>query len=158
MSDPDIEFLNNADLVDNDLKLAFMQKGITSAPDIAVPVYQFQMMNVLSSDEMGGINLRAGYTENIEQYRGNIGFTVFEEFRGQHYSARSCILLKPFMKSLGLKTIWLTCNSDNLASKKNLEYIGATNVETTRIADDSPYVEFYPPHARVKLRYKWEIQ
>ena len=130
---------------------------MASDPDTTVPVYKFKMVHTRLDVEMGEINLRAGYTENIELYRGNIGFTVYEGFRGDHLSGRSCLLLKPFIQSLELATIWLTCNLDNVASKKNLEHIGARYVDTTRVPDDSPYAAHYPAHARLKLRYRWDI-
>ncbi|MBF0546592.1 MAG: hypothetical protein HQM08_19255 [Candidatus Riflebacteria bacterium] len=154
---PGIDFINAAYLIDDDLKLAFIEKTYTSPPDLSVPVYKFRMESSFSGEEIGGINLRAGYTENIILFRGNIGFTVLEKFRGKHFSARSCILLKPIIKNLDLPTIWLTCNLDNNASRKNLEYIGATYVETIKIPENSPYLEFYPPEARIKMRFKWQI-
>jgi predicted acetyltransferase len=144
-------------LIDKDLRLILKESGLASGPDATVPVYKFKMAHIHSGVTMGEINLRAGYTENIELYRGNIGFTVYEGFRGDHLSGRSCLLLKPFIGSLGLETIWLTCNADNVASERNLVYIGAQYVDTTHVRDDSHYAAYYPVHARVKLRYRWDI-
>jgi hypothetical protein len=64
----EIEYLNKIKLVDDELQLAFIKKDQTSAPDNDIPVYRFQMINVHSLLEMGEINIRAGYTENIEFY------------------------------------------------------------------------------------------
>jgi tagatose 1,6-diphosphate aldolase len=153
----DIDYLNSAEMTDGELQLTLIEKVMTSKPDSEVPVYKFQMINTDSRQEMGEINLRAGFTENIEQYRGNIGFTVHEPYRGQHFAGRSCLLLRLFLNFLGLKVVWLTCNTDNIASKKTLEQIESTFVGTTEIGEHSPYVEFYPPKARIKLRYKWDL-
>jgi len=158
MKSQDIDYLNTAKLVDYELQLTFIEKDMTSAPDSDIPVYKFRMIHVATSEWMGEINLRAGFTENIEQYRGNIGFTVFESYRGHYFSARSCLLLKPFINFLGMSKIWLTCNIDNIASKKNIKRIGATYVGTTRVGEDSFYAEFYPSSARVKFRYEWDLQ
>jgi tagatose 1,6-diphosphate aldolase len=155
--EPNFDHKHTANLIDEELRLVFVEKHMASEPDTNVPVYRFRMTNELSTVEKGEINLRAGYTANIELYRGNIGFTVFENFRGHYLSGRSCLVLKPFIRSLGFETIWLTCNSDNLASKRNFEYIGALYVDTRSVPDDSPYAAFYPKHAREKLRYRWEI-
>jgi tagatose 1,6-diphosphate aldolase len=106
---------------------------------------------------MGEINLRAGYTENIELYRGNIGFSVYEGFRGNHLSGRSCLLLRPFIQSLGLEAVWLTCDLNNFASRRNLEYIGARYVDPRHVSDGSPNAAYYPVHARIKLRYWWKV-
>ncbi|ESQ14152.1 MAG TPA: hypothetical protein DIW77_16875 [Chromatiaceae bacterium] len=144
-------------MTDDDLQLTLIEKGMTSTPDSEVPVYKFRMINTDSGKEMGGINLRAGFTENIQQYRGNIGFTVYELYRGHHFAGRSCLLLRPFLNFLCLKIVWLTGNTGNIASKKTLEQIGSTCVGTTEIGEHSPYVEFYPPKARIKLRYRWVL-
>jgi predicted acetyltransferase len=154
----DLEFIKLTQFVDGDLTLRFIAKGQTSPPDKEIRCYQFEMVQTVSEETMGKINLRAGYTENIQYYRGNIGFTVFERFRGHHFSARSCLLLKPLIQFLKLHPIWLTCNADNYASQKNLEMIGAQYLETITMPADSPYITFYPPEARVKRRYQWEIR
>lgn len=157
MCSKDIDYLNKKLLIDKELRLTFSQKDYCSAPDDNIPVYTFKMTDINSSQEMGGINLRVGITENIELYRGNIGFTVFESFRGHHYAGKSCLLLIPFLKTFDFRSIWLRCNTDNIASKKTLEYIGAIYVDTTIIAEDSPYMGFCPPDARRKLRYRWNF-
>ena len=107
----DIDYLKKTPLIDNELQLILSEKGMTSAPDSNISVYKFRMININSSQEMGGINLRAGYTENIEQYRGNIGFTVFEPYRGHRFAGRSCLLLKPFLNIL-----------DNYAGLRKIQY------------------------------------
>lgn len=142
---------------DRDFELVLNEKTMATEPDATVPVYKFKMIHAHSGREMGEINLRAGYTENIELYRGNIGFSVYEGFRGNHLSGRSCLLLRPFIQSLGLEAVWLTCNADNVASERNLVHIGAQYVDTTHVRDDSPYTAYYPVNARVKLRYRWDI-
>jgi tagatose 1,6-diphosphate aldolase len=151
------QHMPDGNLIDEDLRLVLVKQGMASEPDSTITVYKYKMKNVHSGAEMGEINLRAGYTENIKLYRGNIGFAVFEPFRGHHLSGRSCLLLKPFIRSLGLEIIWLTCNIDNVASQKNLALTGARYLDTIRVPDDSPYAPFYPPYACIKLRYRWDV-
>lgn len=148
----------NLNLRDDDLKLVFTQRTPVSEPDMEITAYHFLMRNALTDEEMGGINIKAGYTENIVKYRGNIGFSVLVNFRGKHYSSRSCLLLVPVLKVLKMNLVWITCNADNSASVKNIERIGAVYQETLTIPPDYPYLSFYPEHARNKKRYKWELQ
>ncbi len=157
ISEKALDFLDRTKRIDGYLRLRFIVREMTSPPEVKIPVYKFRMVNAESGELMGEINLRAGFTENIRLYRGNIGFTVYEDFRGDYLSARSCQLLEPFIMFLGLGTIWLTCNTDNIASKKNIEYLGATYVETVHMPENSPYIGYYPPHARIKLRYRWDL-
>jgi predicted acetyltransferase len=125
-------------MVDDDLHLVFLEQKKVSEPDTDVDAYFFKMKSLQTGEEMGGINIRAGYTENMVNFRGNIGYAVAEKYRGHRYSARSCVLLIPVIKALGLNPIWLTCNMDNEASKRSIESIGARFVDTTVIPESSP--------------------
>jgi predicted acetyltransferase len=149
---------HNFNPYDDDLKLVFTQSTPVSEPDTEISAYHFLMRNAESDEDMGAINIKAGYTDNIVKYRGNIGFSVFENFRGKRYSSRSCLLLVPVLKMLQLNPVWLTCNVDNSASAKNIERIGAVYQETVTIPPDYPHLSFYPEHARIKMRYKWELR
>lgn len=150
-------FFNNLVLVDQDLSLEFAGKERVSSPDTDVVAYHFTMKHTRTGEEMGRINIKAGYTENIIRYRGNIGYTVYEKYRGNHYSSRSCRLLVPVLRFLGLNPVYITCDADNAASRKNIEALGAELLGIERITESSPYYPYYPEKARVKLRYRWEI-
>ncbi len=144
-------------LVDGDLELVFLGICPTSAPDEMVPTFRFGMAKTDVGEEVGNINFRAGMTENIRLFRGNIGFSVLDDFRGHRFSARSCLLLRPLIRFLGFGAVWITCNPSNFASKKNIERIGAIFIESAVIPEDSPFLPFYPPEARVKLRFEWKV-
>lgn len=133
------------------MRLLFKEIKPVTEPDTNVSAYHFSMQNTLTNEEMDGINIKAGYTENIKKYRGNIGFTVFEPYRGNYYSARSCILLLTVLKILEMNLVYLTCNLDNYASRKNIERIGAVYQETVTIPDGYPYLTYYPKDAMVRV-------
>lgn len=152
------EYFKNMHLIDKELELIYIGKNNISEPDNHLFAYRFVMKNVESHEEMGGINIKGGYTENIINYRGNIGFAVNDNFRGHRYSSRSCILLIPIIKYLGLNPVWITCNVDNHASRKNIESIGAKYLETITIPDYSAYAKYYPENARQKLRFRWDVE
>lgn len=151
------DFFSRIQLVDNELVLLFTGKERVSPPDMDIFEYRFSMNNAETGDEMGQINIKAGYTENIIFFRGNIGYTVYERYRGNYYSSRSCKLLIPVIKFLDLNSVYLTCNKDNIASRKNIERLGAEFLGTEIIQETSPYFSYYPEGSRVKLRYKWEV-
>jgi predicted acetyltransferase len=134
--------------------LRFDGKKQVTEPDNKIEAYCFTMINSFTGNEIGEINIKAGYTENIVNYRGNIGFTVYNSFRGKHYSARSCVLLIPVIAALEMTPIWLTCNIDNILSTRTIERIGAVYINTVTVPEE--YYPYYPEHARVKNRYQWE--
>lgn len=150
-------FFDNLLLVDHDLSLTFAGKEGVSPPDTDVVAYHFTMNHACTGEKMGRINIKAGYTENIIRYRGNIGYTVYEKYRGNHYSSRSCRLLVPVLRYLGMNPVYITCDADNVASRKNIEALGAEFLGIERITESSPYCPYYPEKARVKLRYRWEV-
>ncbi len=157
MPDRVLNYLDNLNLTDQELHLSLKEFGYSSMPDHDIPVNKFQMINTFSLMKMGEINFRAGFTENIKWYRGNIGFTVYENYRGKYLSARSCLLLKPFAQFLELSTIWLTCTKGNIASQKNIELLGVNYLGTVQIEKNSAYSEYYQINDRIKLRYRWDL-
>ncbi len=153
----DIRFITSPPLIDKDLELYLIETVKADHQLGYLPFYRFNMIHSESKLAMGGINLRIGYTHNVKFFRGNVGFTVFESFRGNNYAARSCKLLFPIATHHKLSPLWLTCNVENEASKKTIESIGAKYIETITMPDDYPYVEHYPPGARTKLRFQLNI-
>ena len=150
------EAISKTIMVDGDLKLLLAKIQDVTPPDQTLKAFYFNMINVDSNLKMGGINIKAGYTQNIEKFRGNIGFAVDEPYRGNHYASRSCKLLVPIIKLLSLNPIWITCDVDNVASMKSIESIGAIYIETTTISDSDDNAQYYPIGSRSKRRYKWE--
>lgn len=145
-------------LKDDEITLVLNTYEWTSAPDSDIPTYKFAILNARSGLAMGYLNLRAGYSENITLFRGNIGFAIHEQHRGHHYAAKSCLLLVTLIQSLAMPEIYLTCNTTNSASRRSIEKLPVLFLGEVTIEKDSPYSEFYPNEARRKLRYCWEIK
>jgi predicted acetyltransferase len=107
-----------------------------------------------TNQPVGRIDLRLGYTLTTTKYAGNIGYNIDEKFRGHHYAAKACLLLKPIAQAHHLDVLWITCNPDNWPSRKTCEYIGATFVE---IVDLPETLDMYKAGERQKCRYRWII-
>jgi predicted acetyltransferase len=101
-----------------------------------VPTYFFRMMSIDRGEEMGNINLRIGSSPHIERYAGHIGYGVHPAYRGHHYASRSLALLLPFARSLGIDPLWITCDPDNVASRRSLELAGAEFMEIINVPED----------------------
>jgi tagatose 1,6-diphosphate aldolase len=103
-----------------------------------VPQYQFWMRlkPVVSEVEgseysppvviAGSVGVRIGDSHDLRTYLGHLGYNVFPAARGQHYAERSCRLLLDLARRHGMKELWITCNPDNLASRRTCERLGAT--------------------------------
>lgn len=81
----------------------------------------------------GRIGLRVGTTHDVEQYLGNFGYNVHPPARGHHYAERACRLLLPLARAHGMKTLWVTCNPDNFASRRTCERLGCKLVGTVML-------------------------
>ena len=112
------------------------------------------MVNLTDLMEMGFINLRVGQGENLIRYRGHIGYGDNPEYRGHGYAARACGLLLPLSRRQGLNPLWITCNPDNIASRKTCEHLGARLVEVVTVPEGT---EAYRAGARQKYRYRLDL-
>jgi len=121
------------------------------------PVYRFVMLNRQNDCVMGQLSLRIGYTHNDVNYRGNIGFTVHDEYRGAHLAEKSCRLVFPVAKHHSMNVLWFTCNTNNIASAKTIEKLGAEFMGVVEIPDSYEYSWYYPQDSRLKRRYKLDI-
>ena len=85
---------------------------------------------------MGNCSLRVGYNDNL-YYGGHIGYGVDEEYRGHHYAAKACRLLFSLARKHGMEYLYITCDPDNLPSRRTLEYLQGTLVEIAQLPEDN---------------------
>ena len=67
-----------------------------------------------------------------------MGYYVAPAYRGRRYAQRSCSLLLELARWHGLSVLWITCNPDNVASRRTAERLGALLVETVELPPDNP--------------------
>jgi len=94
-----------------------------------VPAYVFDMVRIDDGVVVGDIRLRLGYVRNL-YYGGNVGYTVFEEFRGHAYAEKATRLLLEVARVHGMPYLFITCEQTNEASRKTLERVNGTLLET----------------------------
>jgi tagatose 1,6-diphosphate aldolase len=102
----------------------------------------------------GSIGLRIGENLNIVRYVGHIGYQVYPPVRGRHLSERACRLLLPLARQHGMTTLWITCNPDNLASRRTCERLGATMVDIVPVPKDH---DLYARGDYEKCRYRLDL-
>jgi tagatose 1,6-diphosphate aldolase len=122
-----------------------------------IPSYHF-WMKLSGPDRLlriaGGIGLRIGNTANLRNYVGHLGYNVYPPARGRHLAERSCRLLFPLARKHGLKTLWITANPDNIASRRTCERLGGVLVDTVKVP---PEHELYARGETVKCRYRIDL-
>lgn len=85
---------------------------------------------------MGACNFRIGYTPGL-YYAGHIGYGVDEAYRGNYYAAKACRLLFHLAKKHKMDYLYITCNPDNIASKKTCESLGGRLLEVAELPEDN---------------------
>jgi predicted acetyltransferase len=147
-------FLDPGPLVDDDLELVLVEKD-PGDPSIGyVPAYRFKMTQVGQGEAVGRIELRVGDTPHILMYGGHIGYRVFEAHRGHRYAARACWLILPLARSHAMQTLWITCDPDNIPSRRTCELAGAELVEIVDLPEDT---DMYRAGERQKCRYRIDL-
>ncbi len=148
------EFRNPGTLVDGDLELVLVEK-YPGDPGIGfVPAYRFEMRLRGTATKVGDIDLRVGYTNHLVMYGGQIGYTVLPQHRGHRYAARACKLLFPLARSHDMNTLWVSCNPDNVASRRTLELARGELVEIVDVPEDT---DIYRRGEHQKCRYRFEL-
>jgi predicted acetyltransferase len=149
------EFLDYEPFTDSEIEVVVKDREIP--PDNKhgyVPAYEFTVRLPVIHTPVGRINLRIGNTEHVIKYGGHIGYGIEEKYRGHHYAAKACRLIKQVALDHGLDTLWITCNPDNYPSRRTLEILGCKLVEIIDLPED---LDMYKRGERQVGRYRWYI-
>jgi len=145
------EFKNFDYLTDEEIDLIIEVKAPAYEPKRYLPAYKYQVRLHNDDVSIGKIDLRIGYNKNT-YYGGNIGYEIEELYRGNHYAAKACRLIKQIALAHEMDRIIITCNPYNIASRKTCEYVGARLVGIAQLPPDN---EMYQLGDRQKCRYEW---
>ena len=115
-------FMDVPELTDGEIRLICAKKRPQDGIDPAVPSYFFLI--VRGGEAIGSVDLRLGYTPLLF-YAGNIGYDVLESQRGNGYAGRACRLLWPVLRHHGMGCAVITNDSENAASRRVCEKLGA---------------------------------
>jgi predicted acetyltransferase len=102
----------------------------------------------------GTVTLRVGSTPAVERYYGHIGYHVYPPARGRGFAERSCRLLLGLARRHGIKTLWITCDPANAASRRTCERLGMRFVETVDVPQNDP---LWARGERQKCRFRLEL-
>ncbi len=142
-------FLDTADLRDDEIYLELDRTADEIKEKGYVPAYYFKIKRCENDTEIGQCDLRIGHNDNTK-YGGNIGYEIYEPFRGNHYAAKACKLLFKLARKHHMKELIITCSPENIASRKTCEYAGA---KFMGIIDLPEWHELYKDGRRKTCQY-----
>ena len=147
-------FLNIDQLSDGEIAIRVREKCPEDFLRGYAPVYKFDVLLADTGIFVGTVDLRIAETDHLNLYAGHIGYGIEPKYRGKRYAAKACNLVKQAALAHGFKTLWITCNPDNGASRRTCEILGAQFVE---IVDLPEYTDMYQKGERQKCRYRWDL-
>jgi predicted acetyltransferase len=139
-------------LVDHELTLKWM--SFSEHLGLKVPAHHFYMIRTDTRQIAGRINLRVTSNSALLFYAGHVGYGVDPDHRGRHFAVRSLRLLIPLARALALDPLWITCNPENIASRRSCELAGAQFVDIIAVPEDT---DTYREGITHKCRYRLEL-
>jgi predicted acetyltransferase len=118
-----------------------------------VKTLNYQIVMHGTRQKVGTCDLRVGMNEEV-YYAGNIGYRIFEKWRGHGYAYDACLLLFDIAREKGMKELIITCSPDNAPSRKTLEKLGGELVETSEVPVDH---WLYKRGETVKNIYRYQL-
>ncbi|WP_417484111.1 GNAT family N-acetyltransferase [Maricaulis salignorans] len=100
---------------------------------------------------VGEVRVRLGDSDDLKRHFGQIGYEVYPAYRGRGHASLACQLALTVMRDLGYGEAWITCNPENLASRRVCDKAGAKLVE---IIDIPVEHVMYEHGIRQKCRYR----
>ena len=108
-------------------RLTKMEQGI-NLPNGFVP--QIQFYGFINDTIVGRLQFRTKLTPDLELHGGNIGYLVARPYRRQGYATEMMRQVLPFIWSVGLEKVLISCDKDNSPSKKIIERSGGKLIDT----------------------------
>lgn len=131
-SDPLIDAeTNEAQPMPTDGEITLRIRSLVAADETRgfVPAYKFEIVRLSDDAAIGEIDLRLGYVRNL-YFGGNIGYCVKEAYRGNGYAGKACRLVFEIARAHQMPYVIISCRADNAPSRRTLEKLGGTLLET----------------------------
>ena len=126
-----------------------------------VPAFHFHICTPDGKKKVGKCDLRVGHNDLL-YYGGNIGYNVKLRYRGNHYAAKACKLLFELAREQRLEYVIITCNPDNLPSRRTCEYLcrelperQGRMLEIVDLPEDN---DMYQKGERQKCVFRFEVK
>lgn len=104
--------------------------------------------------QVGTLVFRLG-SDQQHYYDGHIAYSIDEDYRGHHYAYQACLLLKGEIIKHGYDHVLVTCDPDNIASKKTIQKLKAKLLAVEEVP--KRYRKMFAPGENVKEIYRWEL-
>ena len=146
-------FHDTSNLKTNEITLKLDKTTDADIEKNFVPAYYFKICRSSDETEVGHCDFRVGHNKRL-YYGGNIGYEIYEPYRGNYYAAKACLLLFDLARKHGMDYLYITCNPDNYASRKTCEYAGGILEATIDLPMDN---DMYLRGEKQKCIYRFNL-
>lgn len=147
-------FIDTTDLRNQEIYLSLYKTADENTEKGYVPAYYFKIVRCSDDAEVGECDLRIGHNDNTK-YGGNIGYEIYEPFRGNRYASKACKLLLILANKHKMGKVIITCSPENIASRKTCEYSGA---QLIGIVDVPTWHEIYKSGQKKTCQYTVKLK
>jgi len=128
-------FCDCDDLKTDEIFLKLQKTLVADATKDMVPSYHFSIC-LTGGTEVGFCDFRIGNTQKLF-FGGNIGYTIYEKYRGNGYAAKAVTLLLTLAKKHSMSYLYITCNPDNIPSIRTCEKAGGKLIGIIELPTDN---------------------
>ena len=112
--------LINTENIDEWFKKIEIYSNDKTVPKNRVAATQFIAVRKSDNKIVGMVNVRHRLNETLLLYGGHIGDNVRKSERGKGYATEQICLALKFCKKLGIDKVLITCDRENIASRKSI--------------------------------------
>lgn len=91
-----------------------------TVPSHLVPSTQFLFIRKKDDKLVGMIQVRHYFNDYLEQYAGNIGYSIRPTERRKGYAKKMLGMTLPFCREIGMEKILIACIDGNIGSEKTI--------------------------------------
>ena len=113
------------------------RSGISEANIVPASVYWL----VDGAEFIGHVSVRHELNDELKKRGGHIGYAIRPTKHGQGYGTQILRLVLPHARTIGIHNALLTCNSDNVASRKIIETNGGQLIDEI-LVNGKPVLRF----------------
>ena len=114
-----------------------------TCPPQRVPATQYVCIRKADGRIVGMIQLRHRFNDFLAEYAGHIGYSVRPDERRKGYAKWMLTHVLPEARKIGLSRVLVTCDEDNVGSRRTIEANGGVIERTTYLESEGETLRRY---------------